>query len=208
VSDTGSGMDEKTTAHIFEPFFTTKELGKGTGLGLSTVYGIVKQHGGSIYVYSERERGSVFKVFLPRVEEDGTLIEPSLSRGNRVVSGSETILVAEDSEIVRLLVNDMLESFGYNVLVAESPERCIEIARGYQGTLDLLLTDVVMPGMNGMELIHLLRETRPELKVLFMSGYSSNVIAHHGVLDQKVDFVQKPFTVQSLSEKVRQALDS
>ena len=208
VSDTGSGMDEKTTSHIFEPFFTTKELGRGTGLGLSTVYGIVKQHGGSIYVYSERDRGSIFKVFLPRVAEEGVLEEPTLSLGNTVVAGSETILVAEDSEIVRLLVCDMLESFGYNVLVAESPERCVQIAREYQGNLDLLLTDVVMPGMNGMELINLLRETRPDLKVLFMSGYSSNVIGHHGVLDQKVAFVQKPFTVQRLSEKVRQTLGS
>jgi len=208
VSDTGSGMDEKMAAHIFEPFFTTKELGKGTGLGLSTVYGIVKQHGGSIYVYSELDRGSAFKVFLPRVDEEGVPAEQSLSSGNAVVSGTETILVADDSEIVRLLVCDMLESFGYNVLVADSPERCIEMAREYQGTLDLLLTDVVMPGMNGMELVKLLRETRPELKVLFMSGYSSNVIGHHGVLDQNVVFVQKPFTIQSLSEKIQQALGS
>jgi PAS domain S-box-containing protein len=207
ISDTGSGMDEQLQAHIFEPFFTTKETGKGTGLGLSTVYGIVKQHGGSIFVYSERNHGSVFKVLLPRVEGEGPSAESSRSGDDEVRYGLETILVAEDSEIVRLLACDLLESFGYQVLAAETPERCIEMAGGFAGTIDLLLTDVIMPGMNGKELYHALREDRPELKVLFMSGYTSNVIGQHGVLDQEEAFVQKPFTIQSLSEKVRQVLD-
>lgn len=207
ISDTGLGMDEQLQAHIFEPFFTTKETGKGTGLGLSTVYGIVKQHGGSIFVYSERNHGSVFKVFLPRVEEDGHSVESSRSGVSEVQQGLETILVAEDSEIVRLLACDLLESFGYRVLAAESPERCIGMARNFAGTIELLLTDVIMPGMNGKELYQALRGVRPELKVLFMSGYTSNVIGQHGVLDQDEAFVQKPFTIQSLSEKVRQVLD-
>jgi CheY-like chemotaxis protein len=207
ISDTGCGMDEQLQAHIFEPFFTTKETGKGTGLGLSTVYGIIKQHGGSIFVYSERNHGSVFKVFFPRVEGDEYSVESSRSGVSEVQQGLETILVAEDSEVVRLLACDLLESFGYRVLAAESPERCIAMARNFAGTIDLLVTDVIMPGMNGKELYQALREVRPALKVLFMSGYTSNVIGQHGVLDQEEAFVQKPFTIQSLSEKVRQVLD-
>jgi len=207
VSDTGVGMDGQMLEHIFEPFFTTKETGKGTGLGLSTVYGIVKQHGGAIYVSSEVNRGTVFKVYLPRVDAEGMAAEPSPPQEETVTQGGETILVAEDSEIVRFLAVDMLESFGYRVLSAEGPERAIEMAAAYQGRIDLLLTDVVMPGMNGRELYQRLHPTRPELKVLFMSGYTSNVIGQHGVLDQEEAFVQKPFTLQSLSEKIRQVLD-
>jgi two-component system, cell cycle sensor histidine kinase and response regulator CckA len=208
VSDTGTGMDEQTMEHIFEPFFTTKELGKGTGLGLSTVYGIVKQHGGAITVYSEIDRGSIFKAFLPRVAEEGETVEESLPLLDEVVCGVETVLVVEDNQMVRALVCDSLESLGYQILAAESPHQCVELVEGYQGTIDLLLTDVVLPKMNGRELFDVLVRMRPDLKVLFMSGYSSNVIGHHGVLDEGVNFIQKPFTVQALSEKVREVLDS
>ncbi|NVN92000.1 MAG: response regulator [Desulfuromonadales bacterium] len=208
VSDTGTGMDEKTMEQIFDPFFTTKELGKGTGLGLSTAYGIVRQHGGSICVYSEKNRGSVFKVFLPRVIEDTTSSTPPPSLQDVVAHGIETVLVTEDNEMVRELACEMLETLGYQVLVAENPDRCVDLVRAYQGRIDLLLTDVVMPGMNGRELYELLSRIRPDLKVLFMSGYTSNVIGHHGVLDEGVAFIQKPFTMYLLSEKMRQVLDT
>jgi two-component system, cell cycle sensor histidine kinase and response regulator CckA len=208
VSDTGTGMDEQTMQHVFEPFFTTKESGKGTGLGLSTVYGIVSQHGGSITVYSEKNRGSTFKVFLSRVTEEGARAEEYLPLPDEVVRGVETVLVVEDNEMVRTLACDTLESLGYRVLAAESPIICIELVKGYEGPISLLLTDVVMPGMNGRELFNILGRTRPELRVLFMSGYSSNVIGHHGVLDEGVNFIQKPFSVHALSKKIRKVLDS
>ncbi|MBF0529919.1 MAG: response regulator, partial [Deltaproteobacteria bacterium] len=208
VSDTGVGMDEKIMEHIFEPFFTTKEPGKGTGLGLSTVYGIVKQHGGSICVYSEINRGSVFKVFLPRMVEGETTIEAHPSLPDVVAHGIETILVAEDNEVVRTLACEMLESLGYHVLATDTPDRCVDLVKEYQGSIDLLLTDVVMPGMNGKELLDLLKRIRPDLRVLFMSGYASNVIGHHGVLDEGVAFIQKPFTMLLLAGKVRHVLDN
>jgi PAS domain S-box-containing protein len=207
VSDTGIGMDQRTREHIFEPFFTTKELGKGTGLGLSTVYGIVRQHGGAIFVYSEKGRGSVFKIFLPRVAEGGESPAPCLLPTSAAAAGIETVLVVEDNDMVRALVAEMLENLGYRVLSAESADRCIDLVKGCQGNIDLLITDVVMPGKNGSELFDLLRNSMPDLRVLFMSGYTSDVIGHHGVLDEGVAFIQKPFTRQLLSEKVRNVLD-
>jgi PAS domain S-box-containing protein len=206
VSDTGVGMDEATMARIFEPFFTTKEAGKGTGLGLSTVYGIVKQHSGSISVYSEKGHGSTFKIFLPRVLEAGAP-RPG-PRADVVLRGTETVLVVEDNETVRALVGKMLHGLGYEVLTTQGVEPCVALAEKRQGSLHLLLTDVVMPGMNGRELYERLRRLRPELKVLFMSGYTTNVIGHHGVLDQGVYLLQKPFTLSALSIKVREVLDS
>ncbi|EKD37564.1 MAG: PAS/PAC sensor hybrid histidine kinase, partial [uncultured bacterium] len=208
VSDTGIGMEAQVIEHIFEPFYTTKELGKGTGLGLSTVYGIVKQHGGSISVYSEKNHGSIFKVFLPRVSEDGEKIAAYLPQPDEVARGFETVLVAEDNEMVRTLACSMLESLGYRVLSAENPDRCIDLVKKHQGTINLLLTDVVMPRMNGKDLYDRLHRMRPDMKVIFMSGYTSNVIGHHGVLDQGTHFIQKPFSIHTLSEKVRLVLDS
>jgi PAS domain S-box-containing protein len=208
VSDTGVGIDEKTMEHIFDPFFTTKELDKGTGLGLSTVYGVVRQHGGSISVYSEKSRGSVFKLFLPRMVEERTMIKPLPSLPDGVAHGSETILLAEDNEMVREFASFMLEELGYHVLAAVNPDRCVELAKGYQGSINLLLTDVIMPGMNGRELFELLKEIRTDLRVLYMSGYTSNVIGHHGVLDEGVAFIQKPFSIVDLSNKLRRVLDT
>jgi PAS domain S-box-containing protein len=206
LSDTGTGMDEKTMEHIFEPFFTTKEVGKGTGLGLSAVYGIIKQHGGSLAVYSEKDQGSTFKIFLPCLADDETGKE-RLPRPAEVVGGIETILVAEDNAMVRDIACKMLEDLGYQVLCADNPDLCIELAKAHQGVIDLLLTDVVMPRMNGKELYHLLRRIRPKLKVLFMSGYFSDVIERHTILDKGVPFLQKPFSIRTLSEKIREVLD-
>ncbi len=204
VSDTGTGMDEETQAHIFEPFFTTKGQGKGTGLGLATVYGIVKQHGGTITVRSGKGRGSVFEVLLPRAEEKAA--QAAEQPPERVERGTGTVLVAEDNETVRTLVCRMLEELGYRVLAAESADRCLEVAAAHQGAIDLLLTDVIMPGKNGKELYDLLKRDRPGLKGLFMSGYSGDVIGQHGILDEGVHFLQKPFTNLALSQQVRRAL--
>jgi signal transduction histidine kinase/CheY-like chemotaxis protein/HAMP domain-containing protein len=207
VSDTGTGMDQKTIQHIFEPFFTTKELGKGTGLGLSTVYGIVKQHGGSISVYSEEHHGSTFKVFLPRAVSEDFLPEKANLR-EPAASGSETILVVEDDDMVRTFVRNVLEKLGYTVVSAEAPDSCVEIAKRFEGNISLLVTDLVMPGMNGRQLYELLHDMRPGMKVLFMSGYTTDIGGRRGVLDEGAPFIQKPFSMHALSHKVRQVLDS
>ena len=206
VSDTGVGMEEQTIEHVFEPFFTTKELGRGTGLGLSTVYGIVKQHGGSISVYSEKGHGTVFKILMPRVSTEGTTSNRPVW-SEKEVTGMETIMVVEDNETVRELTCVMLKRLGYRLLSARSAEQCIELVKSGQAPIDLLLTDVIMPGMRGRELFDLLRQASPTLKVLFMSGYAENEIGNHGVLDKEEHFIQKPFSVHALSEKVRSVLD-
>jgi PAS domain S-box-containing protein len=206
VSDTGHGMDDKVRSQIFEPFFTTKGKG-GTGLGLATAYGIVKQHGGNIWVYSEPGRGTTFKVYLPA---SGSIdIQKRVLENRRTdLKGAETILLAEDDLLVREIAADLLVRQGYTVLSAKNGMEALEILGGHGGEIDLLLTDVVMPEMNGKELYSKVAEKHAAIRVLYMSGYTDNVIAHHGVLDEGVDFIQKPFTIRALAEKVREVIDS
>lgn len=207
VSDTGTGMDAETRAHLFEPFFTTKERGKGTGLGLSTVYGIVKQHGGDIWVYSEPGLGSTFKIYLPNVGVAAVRDHPGAVEAP-LASGTETLLLVEDEDLVRTLVRDVLGQRGYRVLDADSGERALEIAGDYEGRIDLLVTDVVMPKMSGRDLAEALVLLRPEIKVLYLSGYTGQVVFDHGVLASSADFLEKPFTPQTLACKVREVLDT
>ena len=206
VSDTGTGIDQQALAHIFEPFFTTKELGKGTGLGLSMVYGIVKQSGGSIWVYSEKNRGTTFKVYLPRADEPAQPIELH-SSPKTVAVGSETILLVEDDAMVRELTFEVLQHNGYHVLQAATPAIALEICNRHSGTIHLLLTDVVMPGMNGGEMARLVQQLRPDIRVLFMSGYTDNAVLHNGELRKGLEFLQKPFTPTGLGKKIREILD-
>jgi len=204
VSDTGIGMDEETKGRIFEPFFSTKGEG-GTGLGLATVYGIVQQHGGNILVQSEPEKGATFKVYLPAVPGE-RLVSEKRTGDSAVVRGSETVLLVEDNEMVRGMVRSMLEHLGYGVLEAASGRAALDLLAHHSGPLDLLLTDVVMPDMNGKELYTDLSRHYPRLKALFMSGYTDDVIGQHGVLEEGVNFIQKPFTVEALASKIRQAV--
>jgi PAS domain S-box-containing protein len=206
VSDTGAGMTPEVKDRIFEPFFTTKERGKGTGLGLSTVYGIVKQSGGDIWVYSEAGKGSTFKIYLPRV--DAPLSEAGKSiRGEEIPRGNETILLAEDEEEVRRLSARILEKQGYRVLTASQGEEALEVCKAYTGPIHLLVTDVVMPKMSGRELAKRVGQFHPETRVMYMSGYTDDAIVHFGVLDEGMEYVQKPFTVDGLARRVREVLD-
>ncbi|PYO27335.1 MAG: hybrid sensor histidine kinase/response regulator [Gemmatimonadetes bacterium] len=206
VSDTGTGMDPETQAHLFEPFFTTKEKGKGTGLGLATVYGIVKQSGGFIWVYSELGAGTTFKIYLPRVEG---AVEPASGRAAPVpvARGSETVLVAEDEAPVRAVARHALERYGYRVLEAASAEAALDVAQRYSGPIHVLLTDVIMPGLSGRDLATRLAALRPETRVIYMSGYTDDAITRHGVLEPGFVFVQKPFTPDTLARTVRDVLD-
>ncbi|WP_319405598.1 PAS domain S-box protein [uncultured Desulfosarcina sp.] len=204
MSDNGSGMEPETLAHVFEPFFTTKEVGKGTGLGLATVYGIVKQGGGFINAYSEPGQGTTFTIYLPREDEDGTLVAPSDEVS--MAAGKETVLLVEDDEMVRVMTRTMLERIGYTVLAVSTPEAALAFFEGDGPTADLLMTDVVMPVMNGKELHDRIAAIRPDIKTLFMSGYTANVIVQHGVLDEGVNFIQKPFSMDHLARMVRKAL--
>ena len=206
VSDTGHGMDAKIVSNIFEPFFTTKESGKGTGLGLATVYGIVKQNKGFINVYSEPGQGTTFKIYLPRhtVNED-YLPEKTAKQPFR--GGNETILLVEDEDAILDITTTMLEILGYRTMASNTPNQAIDMAQAYSGKIDLLITDVVMPEMNGRNLAKRIQSIYPNLKCLFMSGYTANVIAHHGVLDEGVNFISKPFSKEKLGAKVREALD-
>jgi two-component system cell cycle sensor histidine kinase/response regulator CckA len=205
VSDTGMGMDEQTKARIFEPFFTTKLAGKGTGLGLSTVYGIVKQSGGNIWVYSEAGRGTTFKVYLPRVDEGAQEYKRSAETVEDL-QGTGTILLAEDEEMVRTLARQVLEMYGYQVLEAADGGAALLICESHKEGIHLLLTDVVMPEMSGPELADRLAQLRPETKVLFMSGYTDDTIVHQGVLDEGTPFIQKPFAPDDLARKVKEML--
>lgn len=207
VSDTGHGMDAHTRAHMFEPFFTTKEKGKGTGLGLATVYGVVKQSGGNIWVYSEQGKGTTFKIYLPRVVAPVEPLEPKTIRDYHP-QGSETILLVEDEQGIRDLVLGILRARGYKVLEASRPLEALQISQKFEGTIHLLFTDVVMPQMSGRDVAAQISVTRPETKVLYMSGYTDNAIAHHGVLEPGVPFLQKPFTPEALAQKVREVLDT
>jgi CheY-like chemotaxis protein len=207
VSDNGKGMNSEVLDKIFEPFFTTKDLHQGTGLGLATVYGIVKQNNALINVYSEVDDGTTFKIYLPRHTKltketyHEPVVEIPLSRG-------ETVLLVEDDQSILALGKRILEDLGYTTLVANSPHKAIKIAETFDGNIDLLLTDVVMPEMNGRELSEQLKNHYPELRILFMSGYTANVIAHHGVLEEGVYFMPKPFSKKNLAVKVREALDN
>jgi PAS domain S-box-containing protein len=208
ISDTGMGMDAETQAHIFEPFYTTKGL-KGTGLGLSTVYGIVKQSEGYIWLYSETGKGTSFKIYLPRFSATGEALatQPALAQ-EQTTKGHETILLVEDEENLRRLARQSLENQGYNVIDAPDGAAAIKISQAHPGPIHLLLTDVIMPGMNGRELANKLSPTRLEMRVLFMSGYTENHIGHNGTLDEGVTLLQKPFTLSALRSKVREMLDT
>jgi two-component system, cell cycle sensor histidine kinase and response regulator CckA len=203
VSDTGMGMDKETQSRIFEPFFTTKEKGKGTGLGLSTVYGIVKQSGGYVMVQSEEGRGTTFHIYLPRVE--GVAERHPVPVAHTALGGTETVLLVEDEGSVRQLVRETLAAKGYRVVEADNGESGVAVAAKHQGKIDLVITDVVMPGMGGRELVKQLAQTRPETKVLYLSGYTEDAIVSEGTIESGA-FLQKPFTLQNLSRKVREVL--
>jgi CheY-like chemotaxis protein len=203
VKDTGFGMDSGVLQHIFEPFFTTKELGKGTGLGLATVYGVVQQSGGHITVASERGKGSTFEIYLPRVE---AVADPRDAAPAPALGGSETILLVEDEDSLRAMVRELLRAGGYTVLDTQSGADAIEIAGSRPAPIHLLLTDVVMPQISGPELANAVRARRPGIKVVYMSGYSDEAIAPHGVLDPGTVLLSKPFTAHALAQKVAEAL--
>jgi PAS domain S-box-containing protein len=207
VTDNGSGMNEDLLDHVFEPFFTTKEVGRGTGLGLATVYGITKQNNGYISVYSEQDKGTSINVFLPRYSGDGDVEKAVLSSKHSESSG-ETVLLVEDAPELLQMCRTMLERLGYHVVAAPSPKEALNLSMTKGEDVQLLLTDLVMPEMNGRELAAKLTFTHPHLKVLFMSGYTANVIAHHGVLEEGVHFIQKPFTINDLAEKIRKTLEA
>ncbi|MEE4363346.1 MAG: ATP-binding protein, partial [Desulfotignum sp.] len=205
VSDNGCGMDKETQENMFEPFFTTKKAGKGTGLGLATVYGIVKQNNGFINVYSEEDKGTTIRIYLARHTESQAQAPPE--KKTRMPSGhGETVLVVEDETVILDLACAMLAHLGYTALAAASPEDALKKAQAHAGRIHLVITDVVMPGMNGRDLAQQLTQLYPDLKVLFMSGYTANVIAHHGVLDQGVHFMQKPFSMDDIAAKVREVM--
>jgi two-component system cell cycle sensor histidine kinase/response regulator CckA len=207
VSDTGCGMDYETQAHMFDPFFTTKELGKGTGLGLSTVYGIIKQSDGYIWADSEPGQGTTFKIYLPHAEEVAETVAPDATYAPRP-RGAETILLVEDEKGVRAMIRHFLKEEGYTVLEAGNSQEAFLHADQHKDAIHLLVTDVVMPGMNGRELAERMKSSRPDMKVLFVSGYTGDAIARHGVLGKGVNFLEKPFTAEGLTSKVREVLDT
>lgn len=203
VSDTGGGIDKETIAHIFEPFYTTKRVGEGTGLGLATVYGAVKQNNGDIKACSEPDLGTSFEIHIPRhLEKTISVLEYT----EPIVHGDEIIMLVEDEPTLLHMIKGMLESLGYSVIAAGTPSKAIQLASSFQGQIHLLATDVIMPEMNGSQLAKQLMEIRPEMKHLFMSGYTDNVIADQGVLKEGVSFIQKPFSINELANKIRAAL--
>ena len=207
MSDDGCGMDREILNKIFEPFFTTKEVGRGTGLGLATVYGIVKQNDGFINVYSDPGKGTTAKIYLPvqEIKAEHIVTEsPMLSS----TKNTETVLAVEDELAILEMITGMLEHQGYNVIAASAPVDAIRMAKEYDGVIHLLLTDVIMPGMNGSDLSKNLIPLYPKIKSLFMSGYTANIIAHHGILEGDINFIQKPFSMQDMASKIRELLDS
>jgi two-component system, cell cycle sensor histidine kinase and response regulator CckA len=206
VTDTGCGIDKPTLVRIFEPFFTTKEKGKGTGLGLSTVFGIVQQSGGNVWVYSEPGIGTTFKIYLPRIES--TVAESKIEIVPATLGGAETILIVEDEDQVRDVARGILQRHGYTVLDTSSGDEAIRLCEHHAGPIDLLLSDVVMPKMSGPSLAKQLVQARPCMKVLYMSGYTDDAAVRHGLIDDKLAYLQKPLTVETLTRKVRVVLDS
>src|SRR5581483_11943887 len=205
--DTGIGMDKETSARIFEPFFTTKEVGKGTGLGLAMVYGIIKQSGGNVWVYSEPGHGTTFKVYLPRVTQEQKPVE-SLPQRLPPPSGSETILVVEDENAVRGLVRSILTRKGYTVLDTGDVDEALRLCEQHSGNIALLITDVIMPKMSGPQVAERALKLRPGLRILYTSGYTDNALGHHGVFQPGVTLFEKPFTPDALVRKVREVLDA
>jgi PAS domain S-box-containing protein len=206
VSDNGMGMDQKTLSRLFEPFFTTKERGKGTGLGLATIYGIVRQNNGFIHIYSEMKQGSTFKVYLPRKQMD--VSTKAISDEPLVMHGSETVLLVEDDRAILHLAKTILEHQGYTVLAAQQPGKALTLLEQHNGPVHMLITDVVMPEMNGKDLQDKVTAFVPDIKTLFMSGYTADVIAQQGIMDKSIPFLQKPFSVRTLMRKVREVLDA
>jgi len=206
VTDTGTGMDAETCARVFEPFFTTKEQGKGTGIGLATVYGIVTQGGGQITVYSEVGAGTTFRIYFPVVAEEASAPKPA-PRSIATLRGSETVLLVEDEAAVRAAAVDVLERFGYTVLVAKDPEDAQVLAARHRKVIDLVVSDVVMPRMSGPTLLASLRRHRPDLKVLLISGYAGEALSARGEIADDIPFLEKPFTVPGLLGKIREVLD-
>jgi two-component system cell cycle sensor histidine kinase/response regulator CckA len=198
-------MDAQTQARMFEPFFTTKKFGKGTGLGLSTVHGIVKQSGGIIWGYSEVGRGTTFKIYLPQVGE--AVPHKRADEAKEVLHGTETILLTEDDDMVRRLVRSVLETYGYRVLEAANGSAALLICERHEGLIHLLISDLIMPGMSGRDLDNRAAQLRPEMKVLYMSGYTDDTIVGQGFLDEGTPFLQKPFAPDTLAQKVREVLD-
>lgn len=207
VSDTGSGMDAATQARLFEPFFTTKGSGKGTGLGLSTAFSIIRQSNGSIDVYSEQGRGTSVKVYLPRIDQPAEVEEANTQKA-AAARGTETILLVEDDEMVRNLVREALEREGYRIMDSADPVQARHMAEQFKGVIQLMITDVVMPKLSGRELANHLTRKRPDMKVLYMSGYTDSAVVNSGLLQREVAFLQKPFTPAALTEKVRSVLES
>lgn len=207
VSDDGSGIEKESLAHIFEPFYTTKELGKGTGLGLATVYGAVKQNHGFINVYSEPENGTYFSIYLPKFYGDNNLLELKDTPVATILRGQGTLLIVEDELSILNMTSQMLEDLGYSILKAGTPGEAIRLAADNMGKIQMLITDVIMPEMNGRDLAKKLISMNPDMKSIYMSGYTADVIANHGVLDEGVHFIQKPFTLPKMAEKVREVLD-
>ena len=207
VADTGKGMDAEIMVHLFEPFYTSKETGKGTGLGLSTVYGIVKQSGGEIVVESEPGPRRHFNIYLPRIT-DAMKRTPTTQASARLRAGTETILLVEDELGVRQLVREMLHRLGYTILEASGGAEALRLFDQHQGSIDLLLTDVIMPQMSGRDLAERLKALQPSLKVLYISGYTDDMLAHHGVLESNVFLLQKPFAPDELARKLREVLDT
>jgi CheY-like chemotaxis protein len=207
VSDDGCGMTKDVLERIFEPFYTTKGVGEGTGLGLATVYGIVRQNNGFINVYSEPGKGTTFRIYLPRLES-ATAKETELAETRESRIGTETVLLVEDEKGVRAITARSLEQLGYSVLTAEAPDEAIRMVERHAGTIHMLITDVIMPGMSGRDLAIKLAETRPGMKTLYISGYTASVISQRGILEENVHFLPKPFTREALARKMRDVLDA